>query len=415
MDFPTTKVVESRRQKCRTAFAGRSTLMPVDLAKCMVGKVFKRLPDDPEELMNMTFVDPVCGTGIFGAVVADYLYKRFESAIPDPKDRIHHIASEQIWMYDNSLAQVEVARELFPDFFESKIIRKDTLNESLSMKFDVAIGNPPYQENTGSSYAEAIWPDFLSRILDVTKEGGYISLIHPGGWRTPYGEFEDAKERILSRDLRFLSINDLDEGRKTFGVGTSYDWYVLKNEKIGETETTIEFTDGTETEGVNVSDLEFIPNRALQKLEDLVASDPSNRVDLIQDSSYHHMRDYVQNEKTEEYKHPVVYTVTQRNGVNKKYSSTNENGHFGVPKVIWSNGAGSYPIVDESGDFGMTQFAYAIADEPEVLPKIKEAMESEEFLDLMDAVALNDSHNYNRKAISAFRKDFWKEFVDKDD
>ena len=33
-----------------------------------------------------------------------------------------------------------------------------------------------------------------------------------------------------------------------------------------------------------------------------------------------------------------------------------------VPKVIWSNGEGTYPILDTKGEFGLTQFAYGITD-----------------------------------------------------
>jgi len=36
-------------------------------------------------------------------------------------------------------------------------------------------------------------------------------------------------------------------------------------------------------------------------------------------------------------------------------------------KVIWANGAGG-PILDLKGEYGMTEFAYAIVDDPEVLP-----------------------------------------------
>ena len=39
-------------------------------------------------------------------------------------------------------------------------------------------------------------------------------------------------------------------------------------------------------------------------------------------------------------------------------------------------------INDENGEYGMTEWAYAIADEPSKLPLIKKAMESKKFVDL---------------------------------
>ena len=45
--------------------------------------------------------------------------------------------------------------------------------------------------------------------------------------------------------------------------------------------------------------------------------------------------------------------------------------HFDTPKVIWSNGLGTYPIIDKNGDYGLTQFSYAIIDKREKLNNIE--------------------------------------------
>jgi hypothetical protein len=107
---------------------------------------------------------------------------------------------------------------------------------------------------------------------------------------------------------------------------------------------------------------------------------------------------------------PCVYTITQKTGINLFYSDTTQNGHFGVPKVIWSNGLGTYPILDEDGIYGLTQFSYGIVDTIENLKKIKTAMESENFLKLMSYVKYTNN-KYDYKIISTFKKDFWKEFI----
>ena len=66
--------------------------------------------------------------------------------------------------------------------------------------------------------------------------------------------------------------------------------------------------------------------------------------------------------KDDIFKHKCCYTITQKNGMSFFYSNI-QKGHFGIPKVIWSNGAGTYPIIDEDGKYGLTQFSYAIIDE----------------------------------------------------
>ena len=64
-----------------------------------------------------------------------------------------------------------------------------------------------------------------------------------------------------------------------------------------------------------------------------------------------------------------------------------------------------------TGKYGLTQFSYAIADKPENLKKIKEAMDSARFIKLMNYTVFGQNHKYNYKVIALFKKDFWKYFL----
>jgi hypothetical protein len=116
--------------------------------------------------------------------------------------------------------------------------------------------------------------------------------------------------------------------------------------------------------------------------------------------------------ETKEYKYPSVYTVNSKSQPSFLYSSK-QHGHFGVPKFIWSNGRissiGSY--IDINGDYGLSEYSYAIVDEPENLPKIKEVFDSKEFRNLMELCAVGKG-SVNYKVISIFKKDFWKVFLE---
>lgn len=206
MNFLISNFVDNYRERSATGFEGRDTLTPVGLARAMGGKLFEQLPDHPEKLKKMTFVDPACGTGIFGAVVADYLYNGLEPVISDPKERIRHIAREQIWMYDKSLAQVEVARELFPDFFEPKIVQKDTLNEGLPMKFDIAIGNPPYNPPSGTKRGGKLYIKFIDKFLD---EADHMVFVVPFTFMLRQDK-SSLRRKIKNSGLRSVTQNDND-------------------------------------------------------------------------------------------------------------------------------------------------------------------------------------------------------------
>ena len=111
------------------------------------------------------------------------------------------------------------------------------------------------------------------------------------------------------------------------------------------------------------------------------------------------------------FKYPICNTINKDGNINFIYSN-NIDGHFGIPKVIWSNGAGD-PIIDINGDYGMSEFSSAIADNKKNLKKIKDAMISERFINLMKYLVFKENHKYNYKIIALFKKDFYKYFLPK--
>lgn len=276
------------------------------------------------------------------------------------------------------------------------------------MKFDVIIGNPPYQDNSGAATGKSIWADFVKISLKHLNPDGYLSLIHPGEWRNVTGNFKPIQNLILSKQLLYLNMNSTRSGKSLFGVNTTYDVYCLKNTpKNGNVTNIVDYDNNTYS--MCLDDVDVIPNINLNYVYDLIAKPNESTVELLSDSSYHHTRNYVNKTKTDVFKYPCVYTVGSLN-VGFKYSSTNKKGHFGIPKVIWGNGL-SDVIIDDTGQFGLTQFAYAIVDEPENLKNIKKALKSEKFI--RDVMGYNKGvgHIYNKKLIGILRKDFWKEFI----
>jgi hypothetical protein len=75
---------------------------------------------------------------------------------------------------------------------------------------------------------------------------------------------------------------------------------------------------------------------------------------------------------------------------------------FGIPKVIFANGHSGI-VIDYNGEYGLTQFSYGIVDTPENLVRIKNAMESENFLKLMSYVKYTNN-KYDYKKSYLFRR-----------
>ena len=280
--------------------------------------------------------------------------------------------------------------------------------------YDIIIMNPPYQTKSDKNHkkTQTLWDKFVLMAITVVKNDGWLCAIHPCGWRDVAGQFKSVQNVLKNKKINYLEMHDRADGVKTFGVQTAYDWYVLQNTD-NDIKTTIVTQDGF-TKNINLQGLDFIPNGSFDEIHALCAKNGQPSVEMLCDSSYHIQRDYVTEIETVEYKYPCIYSVLKDGTINLRWSSINNKGHFGLAKVVFSNGS-SAPIIDEYGKYGLTEFAYAIVDTPENLHLIQKAMLSEKFLKLMADCQLIGKHRYHYKAIKLFRKDFWKEFVDEEE
>ena len=284
--------------------------------------------------------------------------------------------------------------------------------------WDLIIQNPPYNQTSkdvveskkGSKIkTQPIWNRFVDKSISLLKEGGYMVMVHPGGWKDLDGIFKETQNLLKERQILELNINDERKGFQLFGETTSFDYYILKNCK-NYTKTKI-LSDDYE-KFVDISKMDFIPSSHFELYDKLLAKDDDYKCIVLHSySSYETRKEYMSREKTIENIYPCVYTVQKDETINLFYSNTDRNGHFGIPKVIWSNGKASTPIVDNDGKYGLTQFAYAIVDDAKNLEYIKNAMCSDKFQTFMKSCDMNSGNRFNKKVLSMFRKDFWKEFI----
>jgi hypothetical protein len=287
-------------------------------------------------------------------------------------------------------------------------IYKDTIN----MKFDVLVGNDPYQQKVGDKNTEPLWDKFFLKRMSLLKDNGFLCLIHPSGWRNIDGRFKNIQKVIRSKKVSFLSIHNEKDGKETFGAETRYDYYVLQNVPCDNSETTIRFQDG-HIKKIVLDNMEFIPNGGIDLLNKLIAKNGEDTVNLIHDeSSYAHRKKYMSKEMGDGFIYPCVYTVNNLHQPKIWYSEINNKGHFGIPKIIWSNGrissVGSF--IDTNGEYGLMEYSYAIVDTLENLENIKRVFDSKKFKDFMELCAVG-MLTINHKVVSTFKKDFWKEFV----
>lgn len=288
----------------------------------------------------------------------------------------------------------------------------------LSMKFDIVVGNPPYQapkekEHEGRGMCgKSLWDKFVTKSFDLVEQDGYICFIHPSRWHAPYDEL--GKE-MRKRQILYLEIHSAKEGKATFGCFTRYDWYIMKN-SMNVDKTVVKDQQGIVGE-YDLSDVPFIPNSRFKEVMSLIARKDAPTVELLHNSSYHTQNKTrngtMSKEKEGAFVHPCIYSISKENEPRFWYSSIPNKHHPGVPKAIFVSGSSTGVIEDIEGKYALTQFASGIIDTAENVKRIVTAMRSSRFLEVANAISVATS-GIDRNIIACFRKDFWQEFVNED-
>jgi len=201
---------------------------------------------------DSTFLDPTMGGGQF----------IFET-IKRLKDQGHSNANikSRVFGYESNILYVNYVKELYFRLFGEEIPATllvgglDEL-EALMKRFDLVMGNPPYQENTDSDKGNkqgSFWMKFVLKGFSLLKEDGKVIMIHPITW-TGVGSYGtksfklDLFKQMNPSVLNFTCSNYFD-------VGIDIGYSILNKSMISE--TLIETQD--DSLSVNLQDIKVLP------------------------------------------------------------------------------------------------------------------------------------------------------------
>ena len=387
---------------------------PIELIQHMIDK----MPEDIWKEPSYKFLDFAAGIGSFGYYIYKKLMDGLKCCIVDEGERRRHILENMLYFNDIRKRNIATIKKVFRgNVYNLNIYEGDFLEWNCDMKFDVIIGNPPFQAHSHKrSNGNALWHKFVDKLLVLLEDEGYLSLIHPPGWRKPatsrckYTHLY--KELTQKRQMMYLEMYTERDGLKNFKCDIVYDMYLIKN--VPPVDKTRITDHDKKIIKVNLKRLNFIPNKSLRLVHKLLKC-KGNQINIIYNRTmYGSDKAHVGKECNDTYKYPLIHSV-RKNDIIFRYSSR-LLGHFGESKIIIAprsrNICNSY--IDIKGDYGITNNVFAIpVSDIDDANKIQNVLKSKKFRIFKEAMTFHNNI-FEFKSLIYFNDGIWDEFL-KDD
>jgi site-specific DNA-methyltransferase (adenine-specific) len=187
----------------------------------LVLEMLDQLPETVWFSNSTTFLDPAIGGGQFVRAIEQRLREYGHSDSNIQKRVVGFEESDLHIRYAVNKHKLvgQYVRKPYNKFLE--------MDEN--MKFDVIIGNPPYQSSKENS--DQLWPLFTEKVINLTKPEGYIEYIIPDTWTSgTRSVMLSGRKNLLTEVFNTLNVEYLNFDVKKYfpGIGSGFSAFVVQ-------------------------------------------------------------------------------------------------------------------------------------------------------------------------------------------
>jgi hypothetical protein len=305
------------------------------------------------------------------------------------------IIENMLYMIELNKGNVNTTKKIFNKIHESAKpniccantleMTDDNLREKFGVnRFDVVMGNPPFNSGGTHQKGSTIWPSFILKYpskekkigeafpggLQILKENGSLIYVIPQGWRTPsYGEILKEFKKNYIKTVKILS------GAHFPLINMPLDYFNVQLRNSHTDKTDLINEELSIYDQVSIGNMDIIPNYGwdifkrwdIEKLERLNVQRSSTHVPSTKKGIF-------QNHKDSEFRYPIIKKINS-DGPEKIYSSVKHDVQDKI-KVLLAFGAYLYPTID-NGECGVSEnVLFIVCDNLGNAEKVKKYLEN---------------------------------------
>ena len=193
-----------------------NTHMLYDLESYYKEKYDKNIYEDE----TLKWGDTTTGMGNFIIAIYYKLMEGLKIKMPNEKDRKKHILEKMLFMAELNKKNCFIVKQIFNlnndyklNLYEGNSLQLDIQKEFGIEKFDIVIGNPPYNEELKSSGAKALYNKFVEYYIEKCN---LLCFVIPSRWFSGGKGLDSFRKNMLERS-DIVYIKHFDDASKIFG------------------------------------------------------------------------------------------------------------------------------------------------------------------------------------------------------